>query len=114
MKLHALLIGCLMFLVHPLLGAAPQETVARGAPSCGEWVAHREKSDTLALGNSYWLLGYLSGVAVSAGKDFLVGTDNSALNAWIDKYCQSNPLKDLSSAGNALAADLQKNRRSAK
>ena len=114
MKPHVMLLGCLLLLVQTAAGAAAAEPLARGAPSCGEWVAHREKSDTLALGNGYWLLGYLSGIAVSGGKDFLAGTDNSALNAWIDKYCQANPLKDLVSGGNALAAELQKNKRAAK
>jgi hypothetical protein len=79
---------------------------ARQAPSCGEWVAHREKSDTLALGNASWLLGYLSGSAVATGRNFLPGTDNASIYKWMDNYCLANPLRDLTSGGNALASEL--------
>ncbi|MFH1605095.1 MAG: hypothetical protein ABIH03_14455 [Pseudomonadota bacterium] len=79
---------------------------ARHAPSCGEWVVHREKSDTLALGNASWLLGYLSGMAKASGKDYLSGTDNASIYKWMDNYCRKNPLRDLASGGNALAAEL--------
>ena len=79
---------------------------ARQAPSCGEWISHREKSDPLALGNTSWLLGYLSGQAVSRGKDFLSGTDNASIYKWMDNYCRTNPLRDVGSGGIALAAEL--------
>lgn len=81
---------------------------ARRAPSCGEWIVHREKSDTLALGNASWLLGYLSGLAVSSGKDYLSVTDNASIYKWMDNYCRANPLRDLINGGNALAAELAK------
>lgn len=81
---------------------------ARQAPSCGEWVVHREKSDTLALGNASWLLGYVSGLAVSSGKDYLSGTENSSIYKWMDNYCRANPLRDVSKGGNAMAAELAK------
>lgn len=111
MKSCALLLGSMLLLLSNVAAAeAPGPT----APSCGEWVAHREKSDTLALGNAYWLQGFLFGLALGSGKDFLTGTDNSAFNGWLDKYCQSNPLKDLSSGASALAAELIKTKRSAK
>ena len=78
----------------------------RQAPSCGEWVSHREKSNPLALGNTSWLVGYLSGLAVSRGTDFLAGTDNASLYRWMDNYCRTNPLRDVGSGGAALAAEL--------
>lgn len=111
MKPFAILLG---FLLLVLSNAATAEAAGHGAPSCGEWVAHREKSDTLALGNAYWLQGFLSGLAMSSGKDILAGMENSALNGWMDKYCQANPLKDLTGGANALAAELLKNKRAAK
>jgi hypothetical protein len=94
--------------MFPVLSPAQGEAGARQPPSCGEWVVHREKSDMLALGNTSWLLGYLSGLAVSSGKDFLSGTDNSSIYKWMDSYCRANPLRDVSSGGNALAAELAK------
>ena len=78
---------------------------ARGTPSCGEWVVHRKKSDTLALSNTSWLMGYLSGLAVASGKDFLQGIDNTAIFSWMDNYCLANPLKDTGAGGLALMAE---------
>lgn len=69
-------------------------------------MVHREKSDTLALGNASWLLGYLSGIAIASGKNYLVGTDNASIYKWMDNYCRKNPLRDLTSGGSALAEEL--------
>lgn len=108
MNPNSLLLGCVLLGSSAVAASAPVDrgSLARQAPSCGEWIVHREKSDTLALGNASWLLGYLSGIAVSSGKDYLSGTENSSIYKWIDNYCRSNPLRDLSSGGNALAAEL--------
>ena len=114
MKTFAMLWGCLLLALIDGAVAAPPEIAVRGGPSCGEWVAHRDKSDTLALGNAYWLVGYLSGIAVGSGTDLLPGTDISSINGWMDKYCKTNPLKDAASGGNALATELLKNKRTAK
>ena len=88
--------------------AAPLAPAAeiRGTPSCGEWIVHRKDADTLALSNASWLVGYLSGLAVGAVKDFLPGTDNSAIFAWMDGYCRANPLKDVGSGGALLMTEL--------
>ncbi len=110
MNRFAILMGCLLLISN----AAAAEASGHASPSCGEWVAHREKSDTLALGNAYWLQGYLSGLAMGSGKDILAGMENSTVNGWMDKYCQANPLKNVAGGANALAAELIKNRRTAK
>ena len=108
MNSGSLLVGSLLLASSVSAFSSPLEGAveARQAPSCGEWVSHREKSDTLALGNASWLLGYLSGLAVSGGKDFLSGTDNVSISRWMDNYCRNNPLRDVSSGGIALAAEL--------
>ena len=108
MNPSSLLVGCFLLASSAIAVASPPDggVEARQAPSCGEWIVHREKSDTLALGNASWLLGYLSGMAISSGKDFLSGTDNTSIYKWMDSYCRNNPLRDLSSGGNALAAEL--------
>jgi hypothetical protein len=110
MKSSSLLVGCLLLASSMTAVASSVEAgvQARQAPSCGEWVSHREKSDVLALGNTAWLLGYLSGLAVSRGKDFLSGTDSGSIYKWMDDYCRTNPLRDVSSGGIALAAELTK------
>jgi hypothetical protein len=108
MNSSSLLVGCLLLASSIIaVSASLEEGVeARQAPSCGEWVSHREKSDTLALGNTSWLLGYLSGLAAGRGKDFLSGTDNGPIYKWMDNYCRTNPLRDVGSGGIALAAEL--------
>lgn len=108
MNPNALVAGWLLLIASMAAVPAPSEggAVARHAPSCGEWIVHREKSDTLALGNASWLLGYLSGLAVGSGKDYLSAADNGSIYKWMDNYCRTNPLRDLSYGGNALAAEL--------
>ena len=102
-----LLVGCCLLASGHFATAAPSERAeARGTPSCGEWIAHRKESDTLALSNTSWLVGYLSGLAVGAGKNFLPGTENTAIFSWMDNYCRSNPLKDLAAGGVALMSEL--------
>jgi hypothetical protein len=66
------------------------------------------------LGNASWLLGYLSGLSIGAGRDFLSGTDNASIYKWMDNYCRTNPLRDVSGGGSALAAELTKKRGSPK
>lgn len=108
MKLRITLLVGLLASAH-FAAAAPQAVQApeaRGAPSCGDWIAHRKDSDTLALSNGSWLLGYLSGLAVGAGKNFLPGTDNTAIFSWMDDYCRANPLKEVGSGGASLMAEL--------
>lgn len=107
MKPTPLLLACLLFaLSGPAPAAAPAEGAARQAPSCGEWIVHREKSSTLALGDTGWLLGYLSGMAANSTKDYLSGADNASIYKWMDNYCRTNPLRDVSSGAKSLTAEL--------
>ena len=109
MKLRiTLFAGCCFLASSHFALAAPltEAPEARGAPSCGEWISHRKKSDTLSLSNTSWLVGYLAGLAVGTGKDFLPGSDNTLLFTWMDHYCLSNPLTDVGNAGLTLMAEL--------
>ncbi|USU21332.1 hypothetical protein [Paraburkholderia fungorum] len=78
----------------------------RGAPSCGTWVKDRLSDDWPQLTDKEWLIGYLSGVAITGRKDFLKGTDNDSLSLWVDNYCHANPLNDVADAGDALSREL--------
>ena len=108
MNLNPLVAGCLLLASGTLALPSPAQAGVQTtrAPSCGEWIVHREKSDTLALGNASWLLGYLSGMASGSGKDFLSAADNASIYKWMDSYCRKNPLRDLGSGAHALAAEL--------
>jgi hypothetical protein len=78
----------------------------RGASSCGDWVAERDKKSIGTFGNEAWLLGYLSGIATVTNTSFLKGTDNPSLFLWMDNYCRENPLSDLSDGGSKLYLEL--------
>lgn len=101
----SLLLLSLACLSLPAYCADADDKAVRGSPSCGEWVAHRKKSDTLALGNATWLVGYLSGLGSGSGKNILGSRDNAEVFSWMDKYCNANPLKDVAAGGKALMAE---------
>jgi hypothetical protein len=51
-----------------------------------------------------WILGFLSGVGYRGEGvvDPLNGVDAQAVWAWMDNYCQANPLKLVHEAGEAF------------
>jgi len=89
------------------LTPAQSETVTiKGSRSCGTWIQDRKIND--AIDSETWVIGYLSGIAVSYNKDILRNSDNSSLYLWIDNYCQKNPLNRISHAAKELANELAK------
>lgn len=78
----------------------------RGARSCGVWIKERQPNGGGGISSQTWLVGYLSGLAVGLGKDFMKGTDNDSIYLWVDNYCRANPLEHLLSAGEELATEL--------
>src|SRR5437879_4113822 len=88
-----------------LFGEMALAVQVRGSRSCGIWVKDREdgrrtgrmSGSTL---NNTWLVGYLSGLAFGAGKEFwgkanANNLDNESVFLWMDNYCRANPLKDI-------------------
>jgi len=53
-----------------------------------------------------WLVGDLNGLAVATQVDFLKDTNIQSYFLWVDNYCKSYPLKDLSLAGFRLSLEL--------
>jgi hypothetical protein len=81
----------------------------RGARSCGEWIqSHAEANSWTALVEESWVIGYLSGMAMTSNTDFVHGTDNQSIFLWISNYCQANPLNDVADASDELARQLVK------
>lgn len=80
-----------------------------GNRSCGKWVEGRSNPGSYRnIGVISWLGGYISGMASMSGVDILKDRDADSVFLWVDNYCRSNPLENLSDAGNALYSELQK------
>ena len=78
--------------------------------SCGKWTnTPKNTAQHDVLGS--WVFGYLSGTNVeNAGVDFLRGREPDELMAWIDNYCQRNPVHGITQAINELIKELQSGR----
>lgn len=87
----------------------------RGAPSCKDWLQDNNtdkfSSSPSNIHSKGWLAGYLSGLAVTTGKDYLRGTDNEFIFNWMSNYCNANPSQDLSQAGQIFAKRLIKQKK---
>ena len=79
-------------------------------PACGKWVKERtdDKNSWAALINENWLLGYLSGLASANNSSFLRDTNSDRIDFWMDSYCKSNPLDNISEGAKKLTKELIK------
>jgi hypothetical protein len=66
----------------------------QGPPTCKNWVGDPSSKELYKA----WLIGYLSGLAMGSGKDFLNKEEATTLAQWMDRYCAANP-GDLTSVG---------------
>lgn len=83
----------------------PYTVYGQGTDSCGEWRSARTSpAHQLHL---IWVLGFMSGVGWAAPRGFR-DVDNGAIDAWLDDYCASRPLAQLSTAAAALVNTLGK------
>lgn len=101
------MIKALVIVISILVSTTALAVNTRGSRSCGVWIQERQqRNETESINSQAWLVGYLSGLAVALGKDFLRGTDNESLFFWTDNYCRANPLEQLHGAGEQLAIEL--------
>jgi hypothetical protein len=103
-----IVLACLVIL-GCLLGqpenASAFTLIGAGVDSCGTWTAdRRHPSGSPALQDGEWVLGFLSGIGYegAASIDPLQGVDAQAVLAWVDNYCQVNPLDKISDAAKAF------------
>ncbi|NUY32984.1 hypothetical protein F0160_21085 [Paraburkholderia sp. JPY303] len=112
MKARDLLISLVACVSCTAIDANAAGYVVHGFPTCGEWIEARQHSSHLPFYASQaqesWVLGFLSGNAAGAKKNFLDGTDYTSLFQWISNYCRDNPLNTVADASNELAAELIK------
>lgn len=73
-----------------------------GAPDCGTWL----KSPSVQ--HRAWLAGFLSGMNIEDGKDdFLDQITMNQAHAWVDSYCQKNPLSSVATGAFNLRRELR-------
>lgn len=103
----------LLLISFTIAAAASSEAsvLIRGAAKCGSWVSDRNVGGALTAANEFWLLGYLSGLAVGARLDFMRTADPKSLELWMDNYCRNNPLDSIATGADALATELVKRMR---
>lgn len=80
-----------------------------GTQSCGAWLVNPH-GDLRRSHMLSWVLGWVSASTyfTEAVGAHMRHTDANAVEAWVDKYCRENPLKDVSYASGELVAELLK------
>jgi hypothetical protein len=81
-----------------------------GAASCGTWIGDRQRNEARSQLNQAWVQGFVTARNVykpQAEENMPKPMDSRAMVAWIDNYCDANPLKDISDAAKALVEDLE-------
>ena len=84
-----------------------------GATSCGSWLKER-RNGTYAI-DLNWILGFVSAYnhyiyldSVTSGNGIFGSADPEAVAAWMDNYCNANPLSTPYSGSVELIEELRK------
>ena len=96
-------------MVMPARSAYQPTVIGAGGNSCGTWT--NEKNTPLRLEDEAWVVGYFSAVnRYAMGSDgFLTRTtDGRGLIAWMDNYCEANPLNQIEAGAAALVDELRR------
>ena len=99
---------CAVVLVTMMLLPVPAASKGWGAGAidCGEWLTQRMDDDYYPA--AHWLQGFISSYSYYNDSIDVVGdVSPEALLAYIDKYCQDNPLSGL---GRATQAFIERDR----
>jgi hypothetical protein len=99
--------GCFVLALALCAPPIAAQVVVRGAPSCGLWVQESGKKSIFEMGFKGWLVGYLSGMASMSNDNILQGVDNDSIFLWMENYCRTHPLEDVSDGGEALFNELK-------
>jgi len=89
--------------------AAAVTVIGHGTQTCGAWTAAAKEESVTRLVQRVWVAGYVSGVAITTGRDIIGPTDYDGMMAWIDQFCTANPLSTIQVAADALAYRLDRN-----
>lgn len=106
--------ACLLAAVIACAPVAQAQKITRvyvysyGNASCGDWIAERKAPAADADVGLAWVLGYLTGIEEGRESRRIQfrHPDADAIAAWVDNYCQANPLDNLFQAAAKLNHDL--------
>ncbi|WP_313534429.1 hypothetical protein [Sphingomonas sp.] len=81
------------------------------ADACGSWTVERQGGRRNQAMEG-WVLGFVSGRNKYGGGDGRLGSDTNgySLLAWIDRYCDNNPLDTVTKAALELVKELERRR----
>ena len=108
------LIAAALLAVSPIgrtAGAADYTNFGQGTLSCGTWTEEKEKDSSGRQFFHTWITGYMTAYSrwVEDGSGPVSEADNSGAWAWIDNYCQENPLKKVANAAEQLIYEIEAN-----
>lgn len=78
-----------------------------GVASCGDWIEDRKSGEYHAA--TQWVLGTMSAIGRYTNR-VLTKTNVNAITAWMDNYCQKNPLVEFHDGVHELVVVLTKNK----
>ena len=81
-----------------------------GSASCVTWNGDRQRNESHSQLNQSWVLGFVTAYNLyrpASQNSTPRPMDSRGMMAWIDNYCDANPLKDISDAAQALIDDLE-------
>jgi hypothetical protein len=102
---HASVIVSVVFLFGPLTHAQATDlyTLGNGQDGCGGWLKLRQ-NEIVHQGQVKWILGFLTGSNYrTEGQG--APADSTAVEAFVDQYCQNNPAHQLFMAAAALVQE---------
>ena len=108
MKLRTLSIAITTIIANVAFVPSTAAITVVGGKSCGEWIKYRHEGGWPKVIVQNWLMGYLSGVAMESGIDYLKEAEGESVYIWVDNYCNSNPLERTVNAADKLIIELRK------
>jgi len=105
-------ISAIIFLIVPVWSvksSSPYIALGTGANSCGTWTS--ETRTNVGIENKSWVLGFLTAYnlyGLSVSDNIAAGVNSAGLFAWIDNYCATHPLDDITTALEGLIAELKR------
>jgi hypothetical protein len=99
-------IGLLLF----SLAADAAMVLGPGSASCVTWNGDRQRNESHSQLNQAWVLGFVTAYSLyrpASQDNSPKPMDSRAMMAWIDNYCDANPLKDIFDAAQALTEDME-------